>query len=82
MAPGIDRMIMLVTDEEDVMMITSSVTSIRTSISGIKEMGRATQGFILMKTAKGEKIVSIATAEHEEEAEVVDGTEIIEEINE
>ena len=53
--------------EEDVMMITSSGTIIRTAISGIKEMGRATQGVILMKTAKDEKLVSIATAEHEEE---------------
>ncbi len=68
--------------EEDVMMITSSGTIIRTAISGIKEMGRATQGVILMKTAKDEKLVSIATAEHEEEAEAPEGTEIIEETNE
>lgn len=68
--------------EEDVMMITSSGTIIRTAISGIKEMGRATQGVILMKTAKDEKLVSIATAEHEEEAETPEGTEITEETNE
>ena len=68
--------------EEDVMMITSSGTIIRTAISGIKEMGRATQGVILMKTAKDEKLVSIATAEHEEEAEAIDGTEIVEAVEE
>jgi DNA gyrase subunit A len=63
-------------------MITSSGTIIRTAISGIKEMGRATQGVILMKTAKDEKLVSIATAEHEEEAEAIDGTEIVETVEE
>ena len=68
--------------EEDVMMITSSGTIIRTAISGIKEMGRATQGVILMKTAKDEKLVSIATAEHEEEAEAPEGTEIVETVEE
>ena len=44
-------------------------TIIRTAVSGISVMGRATQGVTLMKTAGEEKIVSIAITSKEEETE-------------
>ena len=63
-------------ENDDLMMITSEGTIIRTAVSGISVMGRATQGVTLMKTAGEEKIVSIAITSKEEE------TEETEEINE
>lgn len=62
---GIDEIL----DNDDIMMITSSGTIIRTSTEGIREMGRATQGVKLMKLSQNEKIMSIATAAHEDEEE-------------
>ena len=56
-------------ENNDLMMITSEGTIIRTAVSGISIMGRATQGVTLMKTQKDEKIVSIAITSKEEENE-------------
>ncbi|MBO5453000.1 MAG: DNA gyrase subunit A [Clostridia bacterium] len=62
-------------ENEDIMMITSSGTIIRTAISGINKMGRATQGVILMRLDEDEKIVSISKTEHEEPEEEIENTE-------
>jgi DNA gyrase subunit A len=58
-----------ITDEDDVMMITSNGTIIRTAVAGINKMGRATQGVILMRLDDAETIVSLSKTEHEEPAE-------------
>ena len=56
-------------ETEDIMLITSGGTIIRTAVNGISRMGRATQGVMLMRLGEEEKIVAIARAEHEEEEE-------------
>ena len=56
-------------ENDDVMLITSGGTIIRTAVSGISRMGRATQGVMLMRLAEDEKIVSLAQAQHEDEEE-------------
>jgi DNA gyrase subunit A len=58
-----------ITDEDDVMMITSNGTIIRTAVAGINKMGRATQGVILMRLDNEETIVSLSKTEHEEATE-------------
>ena len=67
-----------ISEEEDAMLITSGGTIIRTAVSGISKMGRATQGVVLMRLAENEKIVSIAQARHEEEEETPEGQEFAE----
>ena len=49
------------------MLITSKGIVIRTAVSGISVMGRATQGVMLMRASDGEKVVSIAISAHEDE---------------
>lgn len=53
--------------DEDIMLITSDGTIIRTSITEIRTMGRSTQGVRVMKVDETVKVVAIATAPHEEE---------------
>ena len=66
-----------ITGDEDVMLITSKGVVIRTAVSGISVMGRATQGVMLMRAQDGEKVVSIAISAHEdEEEEVLDGATV------
>ncbi len=61
----------IIGENDDVMLITSGGTIIRTAVNGISRMGRATQGVMLMRLGEEEKIVSIALAQHEEEEETV-----------
>jgi DNA gyrase subunit A len=42
------------------MLISTGGTMIRMSVDGIKRMGRATQGVIVMRLGKGEMVSSIA----------------------
>ncbi len=58
-----------VTDNEDIMMITSEGIIIRLPASGISSIGRNTQGVRLIRMEEGVQVVSIALAEHEEETE-------------
>jgi DNA gyrase subunit A len=74
-----------VTGDEDLMLITSDGTIIRTLIEQIRTMGRSTQGVRVMRVQDGVKVVKIATAPHEEEreentenGEVTVGTETVE----
>ncbi len=55
--------------DEDIMLITSDGTIIRTSITEIRTMGRSTQGVRVMKVDADVKVVAVATAPHEEEEE-------------
>ncbi len=61
----------VVTDADDVMMITSDGVIIRTGVDEISVFGRVTQGVRVMKLAEGVNVVSIAKADREEEEEEV-----------
>ncbi|MBR3942790.1 MAG: DNA gyrase subunit A [Clostridia bacterium] len=68
----------IIGENDDVMLITSGGTIIRTAVNGISRMGRATQGVMLMRLGEEEKIVSIALAQHEEEEETAsEGSEAV-----
>lgn len=49
----------IVTDEDDVMLITDTGTIIRLQVKDISVLGRSTQGVTLMRTNDGGKVVSI-----------------------
>ena len=60
--------VMQVTDDDDVMMITSNGKVVRTGVKGISVIGRNTQGVKLIWVEGGEKVVGVARlAEKEEE---------------
>ncbi|MCQ2445332.1 MAG: DNA gyrase subunit A [Clostridia bacterium] len=65
-------------NEEDILIISSSGTIIRTAIEGVRRCGRASQGVIVMRAQEDEKIISIAAAaaEPEEAVESVSDEEI------
>ncbi len=67
-----------VSGEEDIMLITSDGTIIRTEVSQIRSMGRATKGVRVMRIKDGVKVVAVATAPHEEEKP----EELLDEVNE
>jgi DNA gyrase subunit A len=59
----------LVTDEEDLMLITSSGKVIRIPVKGIPTLGRNTQGVRLVRVDSGENVVAVESlAERDEEA--------------
>lgn len=58
-----------VTDDDDIMMITSAGVVIRLAVSEIRSIGRSTAGVRLMKLSEGVKVVSVAKCEHESEDE-------------
>jgi DNA gyrase subunit A len=58
----------MVTDDDDVMLVTDGGKVIRTPVRGISIIGRNTQGVRLIDLAEGEKVVGVAClAEKEEE---------------
>ena len=60
----------MVTENDDVMIITENGTVIRTHVKDISKMGRDTRGVIIMRLEDGEvATVSVTPAEDEEEAE-------------
>ncbi len=59
-----------VKDDEDVILVTDHGTLIRIHADKISKIGRTTQGVRVMKLAGEEKIVSIATAEREEDEDL------------
>ena len=56
-----------VTEDEELMCITSNGIVIRTSISEISRIGRATQGVRIMKVADEEQVAAITKIKKEEE---------------
>ena len=58
-----------VSEDEELMCITSNGIVIRTSISGISRIGRVTQGVRIMKVADDEKVAAITKIKKEEELE-------------
>ncbi|MGD2117307.1 MAG: DNA gyrase subunit A [Chromatiales bacterium] len=49
----------LVTDSDEVMLITDGGTLVRTTVAGISQMGRDTQGVKMISLSKGEKLIGI-----------------------
>ena len=68
---GILTGVTAVSDEDDLMMITSSGTIIRTPIAGIPSRSRSAGGVIVMRLGEDQKLVNFTTTPHEdaEEAE-------------
>lgn len=67
-----------VTDEDDLMIINRSGIAIRLPLSGVRVMGRATQGVRLLKVREGDEIASVAKVRTEEEEEELEGAEGVE----
>jgi DNA gyrase subunit A len=65
----------VVSDDEDLMIITSLGTLIRTSMSGINTMGRNTQGVKLINIRDDDEVSTVAQVEHgeDEPEEAVEG---------
>jgi len=60
----------MVTDEDQIMLVTSGGKVIRLRVSEIRVIGRNTQGVRLIDLEEGERVVSVARlAEREDEAE-------------
>ncbi|MBP2002367.1 DNA gyrase subunit A [Paenibacillus shirakamiensis] len=59
----------VVKDEEDLMIITSSGTLIRTSMAGISTMGRNTQGVKLINTRDEDSVGTVCRTDKSEETE-------------
>ena len=67
-------------ENDDILIITDKGVLMRVKVSQISKMGRNTQGVIIKKNEKGEKIAAIATVPHEEiieEEEGIEGEEAI-----
>ncbi|PTS99074.1 DNA gyrase subunit A [Pedobacter sp. HMWF019] len=67
-----------VTDADDLMIINKSGIVIRIVVSGLRVMGRATQGVRLINLKGNDEIASVARIDHEEEEEDVVEGEIVE----
>ncbi|MBN3524310.1 DNA gyrase subunit A [Paenibacillus apiarius] len=59
----------VVQDEEDLMIITASGTIIRTSMSGISQMGRYTQGVKLINIRDDDSVSTVSRCDKNEEAD-------------
>lgn len=60
----------VVSEEDEIMIISLSGTIIRLSAKGISKMGRSTQGVRVMRMQSDDSVVSIAKVAHEEVVEV------------
>ena len=61
----------LVKDEDEIMLITTGGVLIRTRVSEIRELGRATQGVTLISLDDGEKLAGLEkVVESEDDSEV------------
>ena len=67
---------MLVSEEDDIILISSDGSIIRMKVSEISILGRATQGVTLMRMSEGNYVVSMARMVNEECPDGVDCTEI------
>jgi DNA gyrase subunit A len=65
----------LVTEEEEIMLITDGGTLVRTRVAEVSSMGRNTQGVRLINLTKDEKLIGlerIAESDEDDELEAVD----------
>jgi DNA gyrase subunit A len=65
----------VVEDDEDLMIMTSSGTMIRTSMSGISTMGRNTQGVKLIHIRDEDSVATVTRVGRSEEVDLPDGDE-------
>ena len=71
--------IKVVAGSEDLLLVTAAGILIRTHVDTIRIAGRATQGVIVMRfKEEGDKVISLALAEREEEEESTNSEEIVE----
>ena len=66
-----------VNGDEDLMVITTHGTAIRTAISGIKVAGRNTQGVKIIRLDGRQKVAAIAIIPHSDEEEEAEDTELV-----
>ncbi|EPR11901.1 DNA gyrase subunit A [Ruminiclostridium papyrosolvens] len=66
---------LLVSEEDDIMLISSDGSIIRMKVSEISILGRATQGVTLMRMSEGNNVVSVARMVNEESEESEEGEE-------
>jgi DNA gyrase subunit A len=59
----------MVTDDDDIMLVTDGGKVIRTPVRGISVIGRNTQGVRLIELTEGEKVVGVARLAEKEEEE-------------
>jgi DNA gyrase subunit A len=55
--------------DEDIMLVTAQGMMIRTSASGVRRIGRATQGVKLIELGEGDQVVAVAKLAEREEPE-------------
>ncbi|AEY68206.1 DNA gyrase subunit A [Clostridium sp. BNL1100] len=67
---------LLVSEEDDIMLISSDGSIIRMKVSEISILGRATQGVTLMRMSEGNNVVSVARMVNEESEESEENEEI------
>ncbi|GAA4902890.1 DNA topoisomerase (ATP-hydrolyzing) subunit A [Ferrimonas pelagia] len=67
-----------VNENDEIMMISNRGTLVRTRVSEVSEVGRNTQGVILIRTADGEQVVGLQRIDEvdEDETEVLEGEAI------
>ena len=64
--------IKVVDGSEDLLLVTQAGILIRTHVDTIKQCGRSTQGVIVMRfKEEGDKVISLALADREEDTETV-----------
>lgn len=61
--------LLVVSEEDEVMIITQEGIMIRVPVSGISTMGRSTQGVKTMRTSEKDKVVALARVAHAEDEE-------------
>lgn len=62
--------IKVVSEDDDIIMISSDGVVIRIRACDIRVMGRYAKGVRLMRVSEGERVVTFTNAEHDEEAEI------------
>lgn len=68
--------IKIVNDEDDLMIINKSGVVIRTAVSELRVMGRATQGVRLINLKNNDEIAAVAKVEIEEDDEIEEETDL------
>ena len=64
---GLLAAIATVSDDDDIMIITSGGTLIRTGVESIRKCGRTSQGVIVMRVEEGDRVMTFARLEKAEE---------------
>ena len=66
---GLLAAICTVAEDDDIMIITSAGTVIRTDVSSIRKCSRVSQGVIVMRVEEGDRVMTFARLEKQEEIE-------------